>query len=92
MGRTKYDINLKPIVGTNHYQIRFTNKEAIGVFTKIGVAKGIYKEKYVSHRLNEWAPVVNELVDSLKYNISLNKFSIKAEYVKNSDFEHSLTN
>ena len=92
MGRTKYDINLKPIVGTNHYQIRFINKEAIDVFTKIGVAKGIYKEKYVSHRLNEWAPVVNELVDSLKYNIELNKFSIKAEYVKNSDFEHSLTN
>ena len=92
MGRTKYDINLKPIAGTNHYQIRFTNKEAIDVFTKIGVTKGIYKENYVSHRLNEWAPVVNELVDSLKYSIELNRFSIKVEYTKKSDFEHSLTN
>ena len=35
MGRAKYDINLKPIAGTNHYQIRFTNKEAIDVFTKL---------------------------------------------------------
>lgn len=92
MGRIKYDINLKPIVGTNRYQIRFTNKEAIDVFTKISVAKGIYKDNYVSHRLNEWTPVVNELVDSLKYNIELNRFSIKVEYIKNSDFEHSLTN
>ena len=86
MVRIKYDINLKPIVGTNHYQIRFTNKEAIDIFTKIGVAKGIYKENYTSHRLNEWTPVVNELVDSLKYNIELNRFSIKAEYIKKFRF------
>ena len=54
------------------------------------MAKGIYKENYVSHRINEWTPIVNELVDSLKYNIELNRFSIKAKYIKNSDFEHSL--
>lgn len=90
MGRTKYDINLKPIADTDCYQVRFTNKEAMDVFIQISVIKGIYKENNINYKLNKWMPIPNTLVNSIKYNIELNRFSIKAEYIKNSDFEHLL--
>lgn len=90
MGRIKYDINLKPIADTDCYQVRFTNQEAMDIFIQIGIIKSIYKENNTNYILNKWMPIPNSLVNSIKYSISLNKFSIKAEYIKNSDFEHYL--
>lgn len=60
------------------------------VFVDIGLIKGIYKENNATFKLNKWIPIPNLLVNSIKYNICLNKFSIKAKYIKNLDFEHYL--